>query len=270
MSIKSLDELIAEQIAALPDRYPVAQPQCAIRSTGKAAQWSAGIYRAYSYLSARIRDPWQLAELDRQFEQTVEEGPDFLKVRREAEFRPVPIIAYNAAAAAEIMKQAREIERETYKSRAKGKHGGGIGRMAMQLLEWFCFGMWPRSPYGMFPSLAYIAEGARMSRETVTEAMKTLELFGFLTVTARRKRIQTPFGPKQVQDTNCYVLNLAKGLGALALSMFGRKSQADGAKQERPSESRKPPAKETSTYILKAQGRNFTNVASGKVVFGTS
>jgi len=269
MSIKPIDELIAEQLDTLPDRYPVTPPESPIRSTGKAAQWSAGIYRAYSYLSARIREPWQLAELDRQFEQTVEEGPDFLKVRREAEFRPVPVIAYNAAAAAEIMKQAREIERETYKSRAKGKHGGGIGRMAMQLLEWFCFGMWPRSPYGMFPSLAYIAEGARMSRETVTEAMKTLELFGFLTVTARRKRIQTPFGPKQVQDTNCYVLSLARGLGALALATFG-KVQAAVAKMVPSSESRKPSAKETSTYLLKAQGRNFTDIASGKVVFGTS
>jgi len=264
--MQCLSDLTIEQLNALPDRYPVTPAESPIRSTGKAAQWSAGIYRAYSYLSARIREPWQRAELDRQFEQAVEEGPDFLKVRREAEFVPGPVIAYNAAASAEIMKQAREIERETYKSRAKGKHGGGIGRMAMQLLEWFCFAQWPRSPYGMFPSLAYIAEGARMSRETVTEAMKTLELFGFLKVMRRRKRVQTPFGVKQVQDTNAYVLNLAKGLGALALAVFGKKPQTDTEKQGQPSESRKPAAKETHYYTSKGRDMIFGNLRERRTI----
>ena len=270
MPMTSLEDLITEQLAELPDRPALSLPDHPIRSTKKAGQWSAGIYRAYLYLTTRIREPWQLAELDKQFEKTMADGPDFLKVRREAEFNPVPVVAYNKEAAAEIMKQAREIERETYACRAKGKHGGGIGRMGLQLLEWFCFAMWPKARYGMFPSLAHIADGARMSRETVTEAMKTLELFGFLTVTPRRKRIQTPFGVKQVQDTNCYVLNLAKGLGALALATFGRKPQADSAKKGRPSESSKPSAKETHSYPLKAQGRIFENLAQQRTVFGTS
>ena len=278
MPLQSLDDLITERLSELPD-YPriecgagsaLPQPANPIRATRKAAQWSAGIYRAYLYLSARIREPWQLAELDRQFQQTVEDGPDFLKVRREAEFNPVPVVAYNKAAAAEIMKQAREIERETYACRAKGKHGGGMGRMALQLLEWFCFVMWPMARYGMFPSLAYIAKGARMSKETVTESMKTLELFGFLTVTPRRKRIETPFGVKQVQDTNCYALNLAKGLGALALAMFGKKPQAEDGTQARPSESSKPPAKEIHSFRTKAQTHVFENLAYRRMIFGTS
>ena len=269
MPMQSLDDLITERLAELPDR-PALPPQAnPIRATQKAAQWSAGIYRAYLYLTTRIREPWQLAELDKQFQQTLEDGPDFLKVRREAEFIPVPVIAYNKDAAREIIRQAREIEHETYKCRPKGKHGGGIGRMGMQLLEWFCFVMWPMARYGMFPSLAHIAEGARMSRETVTEAMKTLELFGFLTVTPRRKRIQTPFGVKQVQDTNCYVLNLAKGLGALALATFGRKPQTAGDKQGRPSESSKPPAKEIHSYPSKSQGRVFNNFTPRREVFST-
>ena len=52
--------------------------------------------------------------------------------------------------------------------------------MGMQLLEWFCFVMWPRARNGMYPSLAHIAEGARMSKETAVQAMKQLELFGLL------------------------------------------------------------------------------------------
>jgi hypothetical protein len=135
------------------------------------------------------------------------------------------------------MRQAREIERETYASRAKHKHGGGIGRMGMQLLEWFALVMWPRARNGMYPSLAHIAEGARMSKESVVQALKTLELFGFLTIARRRKRIQTPLGVKVVQDTSCYVLSLARGLGELALSAI-----------RKPSESTRPPAKETRFY----------------------
>jgi len=270
--MKSIDELIAERLHELPDRYPVtpsaapAPTPVIIRSTKKAGQWSAGINRAYSYLSARFKEPWQLAELDKQFEQTLEDGPDFLKVRREAEFIAVPVVAYSPAAAAEIMKQAREIERETYECREKGKHGGGIGRPGMQLLEWFCFVMWPMAKNGMYPSLAYIAKGARMSKETVTQAMKTLELFGFLKVMRRRKRVQTPFGVKQVQDTNAYVLNLAKGLGALALAVFRKKPQTDTAKQGQPSESRKPAAKETHYYTSKGRNMIFGNLRERRTI----
>jgi hypothetical protein len=68
------------------------------------------------------------------------------------------------------MRQAREIERETYASRDKRKHGGSIGRMGMQLLEWFAYVLWPKARNGMYPSLAHIAEGARMSKESVVQA----------------------------------------------------------------------------------------------------
>ena len=242
MPIKSLQDLITEKLDQLPDRYPTASPDPLIRSTKRAAQWSAGIHRAYSYLSGRVRAPWEQAALDSSYEKTMREGPDFLKVRANADFRRVPCGAYNKEAAAEIMKQAREIERETYTNRAKGKHGGEVGRMALQLLEWFCFVMWPKARFGMFPSLAHIANGARMSKQAVVDAMKVLQLYGFLTVEPRRKLIESPFGPKVVQDTNAYVLNLAKGLGALALAMFGKKA--------RPSESTRPAAKEIHSYSL--------------------
>jgi hypothetical protein len=262
MSLQSLDDLISERLAEQASRPALLPPTNPIRSTRKAAQWSAAVHRAYAYMTGRLRDPSQQAELDRYYEQTLEEGPDFLKVRREADFSPVPVVTFSKEAAAEIMRQAREIERETYASRAKGKHGGGLGRMAIQLLEWFCFGMWPRAPYGMFPSLAHIAAGSRMSKETVTEAMKTLQLFGFLTVQPRRKRIDTPLGVKVVQDTNGYVLGLAKGLGSLALAVFARKRQ--------PSESTKPSAKETHFYPQKGQRRFFGNLVQQTEVFSSA
>jgi len=240
-------------IDAAPDRYPApgsarlgdvagnlsgrhslpkaAKPKPPIRSTRKAADWTRGIYRAHSYLAPRIRDPGQRAELDALLERTIEAGPDFLRVRVNADFKPVPIVAYSREAAVEIMRQAREIERETYATRAKGEHGGAIGRMGLQLLEWFAFILWPKSGrFGMVPSLAHIAGGARMSRATVVEAMKRLELFGFLTVNRRRKRVETLLGFRVVQDTSAYVLGVAKGLGTLALAALAKRpkeSEAD-------------------------------------------
>jgi hypothetical protein len=243
MSTRPLDDLIAQKIAELPDRRLVdLRP---IRCPRKVAKWEASIHRAYSYLTSRLRDPSLQPELDRRYEQTLAEGADFLKVRNTADFSRVPIVPYRYQEAVAIMQQAREIEQETYAARSKGKHGGAVGRMALQLLEWFCFTMWPRARFGMFPSVAHIADGARMSKASVHEALKTLQLWGFLTVKPRRKLIDTTFGVKVVQDTNAYVLNLAKGLGQLALAVIGRKS--------RPSESRKPLAKRTDIYTLKAK-----------------
>jgi len=262
MSLYELGDLIAARLDELCARPTAPPPSISIRSTRKAVQWSAAVHRAYAYATGRLRDPAQQAELDRHFEATLQEGPDFLKVRAEADFSPVPVVTFSKDTAAEIMRQAREIERESYSSRAKGKHGGALGRMPLQLLEWFCFGMWPRARYGMFPSLAHIAAGARMSRETAVEAIKTLQLFGFLQVQPRRKRIDTPLGVKVVQDTNCYVLSLAKGLGALALRVFGSKSQ--------PSESTKPTAKERFIQSKGATRRFFDRVSPQREIFSTS
>lgn len=252
-----MPSLFPAQERARPDSAPLSGAR-ACRSTRKAAQWAADLTRSYGYLLGRQRDPQQREALGREFEAALQEGPDFLRVRRDAQFGPVPAPVYSREAAAEIMKQAREIERGSYAARAKGKHGGALGRTAIQLLEWFCFVMWPKARYGMFPSLAHIAEQARMSKDTVVSAIKTLELHGFLTVIRRRKRVQTAFGPKQVQDTNGYALNLAKGLGALALAVFGKRS-----------ESNSPAAKETNFYLQNASGRIHTSKRNNSGFWGT-
>jgi hypothetical protein len=233
------DDAIKAGLDALPDRFPAAASgRPPIRATRKAAHWAGSIYRAHAYLAGRTREPEHQAELDALLEQTIAAGPDFAKVRRSAEFAAVPAFAYSREAAGEIMRQAREIERESYAGRDKGKHAGALGLSALRLLEWFCFVMWPKARLGMVPSLAHVAAGARMSRATVVEAMKTLERFGFLTINRRRKRIETPLGARIVQATNAYTLGFARGLGALALAAFGKRPQATAE----PSESRKSPA----------------------------
>jgi len=257
----SVDAIKAhEGFNALPDAFPGAErwvgppslpvagetPHKAskpIRATRRAAQWRESVYRAWGYLSGHARAPSHQAELDELLEHTLAAGPDFAEVRRNATFAPAPVVAYSREAAAEIMQQARQIERESYCARDKGEHGGALGRMALQLLEWFTFVLWPKSGrFGMVPSLAHIAAAARMSKATVVEAMKRLEAFGFLSIQRRRKRVPSPLGVKVVQDTNAYVLGLAKGLGALALAAFAKRPQAGGDKPAGGSEFRSPPA----------------------------
>lgn len=236
MTFVSIGDLAANQ----PGVLDLAKPARPLRSFRRAAQWASAINRAYYYLSSRVSEPTAQAALDRYYERAMKDGPDFMKVRATADFSRVQVERFDKAKASEIMKQARQIEYESYKTRAKGKHGGQLGRTAIVLLEWFCFVFWPRAPHGMFPSIAHICAGARMSRQTVVNAIKTLKLFGFLDVQPRRKVIDTPLGEKVVQATNCYVLKLVEGLGALALQVFSRKGIR--------SESSKQPAKETHIY----------------------
>lgn len=234
-------------LAATPDRFPAAGPP-PIRATRKAADWTAATYRAYDNVSRRMRSPLDQAKLDELLEQTLADGPDFAKVRRNAVFAQVAVVAYSRETAAEIMRQAREIERASYANRDKGKHGGALGRMALQLLEWFVFSLWPRARHGMSPSLAHIAEGARMSRASVVEALKRLERFGFLTIQRRRRQVPGLLGVKVVQDTNAYTLSLAQGLGALALAALA-KPLAVAVKSAAGSKSSRSPAIRNEGYI---------------------
>ena len=195
-------------------------------------KWRQGLDRAYYSLSARANTDQQAA-LEVVYANEITAGPGFLKVRRSATFGPVPVVVFDRAVASEIMKQARQIEVGTYASRAKGAHGGCLGRAALVVLEFMAYVQWPRSPYGMTPSIAHIAKGARLSRSTACEALKILELHGFLKITRRRKIIQTIFGPKTVQDTSGYVLQQAAGLGAMALALTNRGSESNSLPAKR-------------------------------------
>lgn len=249
--------------AASPDAFPATSSPPGkgpppIRAKSKAAVWVSAIHRAYGYIASRICEPLERAKLDALYEDTITAGPDFARVRRNATFGPVQVATYSPKTAREIMRQAREIEDKTYAARAKGAHGGALGRLGLQLLEWFVFKLWPKSArFGMVPSLANIATGARMSKATVVDAMKRLETFGLLGIERRRKRIATPLGAKVVQAPSAYTLSFAKGLGALALAAFGKGAQAAGEKPTQTSESTKSPAIRNEHYSPTAQPQHW-------------
>ncbi len=102
----------------------------------------------------------------------------------------------------------------------------------------------------MHPSLDGIAFMASVCKQTVVNCLKGLELYGFVVVHRRIKRVRTPLGFKTVQDTNAYTIQEPQGLGALAVSMFRKLT-----------ESRKLAA--SSSFIFHKKGERLTPPPSG-------
>jgi DNA-binding transcriptional MocR family regulator len=119
------------------------------------------------------------------------------------------------------------MERKSWPCRKKGKHGGTLGRAAMEVLRTMLFVI-KKIDGKLFPSIEALAILCRMSKQTIVTALKVLEQMGFVTVHKRIKRIQTPLGARVVQDSNAYEFHFPKiGLGALAMAVFcGRSSES--------------------------------------------
>ena len=115
---------------------------------------------------------------------------------------------------------ANVIERKSWAGRAKGKHGGALGPVAMEVLKTLLFVI-KKVDGRLYPSLETLAMLSRKSKQSVVTAIGVLERMDFITVHRRAKRIQTPIGIRVVQDSNAYEFHLpTKGLGAIAMALF--------------------------------------------------
>jgi hypothetical protein len=76
------------------------------------------------------------------------------------------------------------------------------------------------------PSLEGLGKLACVCKQTVVNCLKVLQLYGFVVVHRRIKRIRTPLGFKVVQDTNAYTIQDPQGLGAMAVRMFKQASES--------------------------------------------
>jgi hypothetical protein len=192
-----------------------------VRAKKRYAAWRQDLTRAWGYWRSKAKNEHEGARIDEAFERELAEGPDFLRCHGNAEFCDAPQITLDRNDIAKLMTTWRAIERGTWNDRAKGKHGGAIGRMAMRLLEAFLFVLYRPGKALCVPYEA-IGRAAMVSRRTVAEALKHLAMLGLITVIPRRKRIRTELGFKVVQDVNAYTLHPPRGLGALAMGLFVR------------------------------------------------
>src|SRR5215471_8674209 len=156
--------------------------------------------RAWGYLRQRARSEAEAAALDAEYERQLAEGP---RHHRGSEFIDVPRINYDRNFLAKVLFVARAIERGSYKVRAKGKHGGALGRSALAVLEVLI--NIARARQGrVAPGYDALAAIARMNRQTVITAINVLEMMGLVTVIRRIKRVRTALGFKTVQATNAF------------------------------------------------------------------
>ncbi|WP_040620583.1 hypothetical protein [Rhodovulum sp. PH10] len=212
------------------------------RSRNRAAAWAQDMARAHAYMSSRARSEAEQEAADRLYEEALRQGPDFTRYRTGSDFREAPRLNIDRNAYARIIFALEMIERGTYRhSRKKGKQG--IPRTAARVLK-ALLGLAMRHGR-VYPSLLGLAQLACVCKQTVVECLKLLELYGFVVVHRRCKRIRTPLGFKVVQDTNAYTVQEPRGLGALALSVF-----------QRASESRKLAASSFQSHSIKEQKQN--------------
>ena len=168
----------------------------AIRCRDRTAKWESNIHRAAVQLMAACPD--NADAILEHVEREIMAGPDFSRCHRRSDFRSAPKVNTDRNFLARMMFVARTIEGKSWATKAKGKHGGALGRSAMRLLEVLLYVVNKRDGY-LAPCYDTLATLARMSRRAVITAMRVLETMGFVTVHRRIKRVRTPFGAKVVR-----------------------------------------------------------------------
>jgi hypothetical protein len=253
----SFDPISANQ-AALFDAFPVSESPAprvrSPRSANRAAAWERDLAQSASYLSGQCRTDAEREAIWRAYEEAAVEGPDFTRYRSHSAFQAAPRLGIDRNAYARILNALEAIERGTYRQcREKGKQGvpRTVARVLKALLNLAL-------QYGeVRPSQVGLAKLANCCKQTVVNCLKVLQLYGFVVVHRRIKRIRTPLGFKVVQDCNAYTIQEPQGLGAMALKLFRQAS-----------ESRKwsPSSKDSSFNTTK--GRNSAHQTPAKGAWG--
>lgn len=254
----SLEPLSARIASLFPDLAPEAatpSPVKSPRSRNRAAAWESDLSRTAAYLMGQCRTEEERAFVERLYEEAADEGPDFTHYRSKSAFMNAPKLGIDRNAYARILNALEMIERGVYRQcRDKGKQG--IPRTAARVLKTL-LGL--ALKYGeVRPSLEGIGKLACVCKQTVVNCLKVLQLYGFVTVHRRIKRIRTALGFKTVQDTNAYTIQEPQGLGALAARLFGK-----------PPESKKSPASSMKSHSIRDAQRNSPSREVPDGVYGS-
>jgi len=231
MSMISLADSVAGLFPNLPQATPTQPSERTIRARDRAARWRADLTRHFHQLEALVKTDDERAQLEAAFAKEMKQGPDFARVRREAtNFAPAPKISGDRNELARLLFILESIARGTWKAdraHAKDKRRKITRTIAASVIPVLrsLIRLATKHNGRVFPSYEGLAIFSCLSRSTAIAAIKTLEAFGFITVTRRCKRVQTPLGIRMVQDTNAYTLHAPRGLGAMAMKIFGISSE---------------------------------------------
>ena len=232
------------------------------RCRNRAAAWHKAVTRAAAYKRDLAKSPEEAAALDAELQETLAEGPDFTKYHRGSKFMEPPQVCTDRNFLTRVWFVALTLERKTWATREKGKHGGALGRSALELLRTLLFVV-SKGEGRVYPSLDQLARLARMSRQTVVSAIERLKSLGFITVHRRIKRIHTSLGLRVVQDSNAYVYDLPTGLGALGWATVCQSESNNFTARETP-ERRKMLTNGKSGRVWGGLGHSYPNGRCGE------
>lgn len=200
---------------------PVAAPEPGakpVRCRRRYMEWHGRAYRNAAELKRRFQG--EAEKIDAALEKEIEIGPDFMHWHRGSLFKDPPRNNLDRNFIARVWFVAQMIERKTWACRKKGKHGGTLGTVAMEVLRVLLFVI-KKNDGKLFPSYETLAVLCRKSVQAVVTAIQKLAGMGFITIHKRIKRVSTPFGQRVVQDSNAYEFHLPiNGLGRLAMAVF--------------------------------------------------
>jgi hypothetical protein len=222
------------------------------RAQQRAARWQSDLARGFAYASQRARNDAERAALERAYEATLSEGPDFTRYHGGSDFIAPPKISMDRNALARLRFKLHGLFKGSWGTKAKGKHCGVIQRTTLDVFDAL---LSLAKKYGeVYPSLDGLAHLSQCCKNTVIAALKELERFGFIVKHRRIKRVQTDFGVKVVQDSNAYDLtDPMNGFGALAMRIFCGETSAAGSRS--PSESNKWAAMNPSSSNQEGYGQ---------------
>ncbi len=196
-----------------------------VRKKDRAAQWRRDLERRTGELLAQASTPAARDALTKAYEAELARGPSFARVRRDARFGEPEARRPDRNELAKLIWQAEQIGRGFWKADRKSARASGqrvkrtVSRTALDVLK--AVARLVAKHGRAFPSLEGLAYAAGCCRRTAVRAVKELEGLGLLLIHRRAKRVMTPFGLRQVQDTSIYELTPPRGLAAMALAIFG-------------------------------------------------
>ncbi len=215
----SLGDVLA-QTAQLQPKQPATR---SARSRNRASAWAHDLAQWREYRCAMSGSDAERASIEVEYQRRMLAGPDFQAYHAGSQFAEPHTHSMTKADRSAIL-TAFDAVRDWHYRNLREPHGQAISKIYKEVLG-FLTGVAVKYQR-VFPSLATIARACCCSVRTVSNALRWLESWGFLSWQRRLARKPGRLGARVVQASNAYKLALS-GLAAIGARVF---SGSDGNK----------------------------------------
>jgi hypothetical protein len=210
---------LADVLLSTAQMQPVPKPADvrSARSRNRAAAWRRDIALWREFSLGRSRSVREREEIEREYNQRMEQGPDFTQHHGSSTFDEAPLQKIDEEGRRAILRAYDEIRRWSWKN-ARKPHGQAVSRAYREVLSAL---LALALRHGrVFPSYDKLADMACCSRSTVYRALQWLKTWGLLTWQRRVKRAASRLGTVVRQTSNAY--SIITDLAELGRAVFRR------------------------------------------------